>query len=125
MNDSDRESVRDILKAIEAIEAIDCAESAQRPLPDDLDVGRLALDVVRQSLSTIGGAVTSLSLELCEDHPAVPWSDMARMGDLVGPANDELDPHSVRASIGKPLQQLQRACRAILAESVRIGEDQP
>jgi len=122
MNDSDRESVRDIL---ECIEAIDRAESAQRRLPDDLDVCRVALDVVRHSLITIGGAVRSLSLELCEDHPAVPWSDMARIADVIGPADNKLDPQSVRASIGRPLQQLRTACRAIVAESVRIGEDEP
>jgi uncharacterized protein with HEPN domain len=122
VNDSDRESVLDIL---ECIEAIDRAELAQRRLPDDPDVCRVALDVVRHSLLTIEGAVGSLSLELCEDHPAVPWSDMARIADLIGPADDRLDPQSVPAGIGAPLQQLQAACRAIVAESVRIGEDEP
>jgi uncharacterized protein with HEPN domain len=122
VNDSDRESVGDIL---EAIEAIDRAQSAQRRLPDDLDVRRVALDVVRHCLLTIGAAVRSLSLELCEDHPAVAWSDMARMVDLIGPAYDRLDAPSVSASIGEPLKQLRTACRAILAESARIGEDEP
>jgi len=122
MNDSDRESVLDIL---ECIEAIDRAELAQRRLPDDPDVCRVTLDVIRHSLLTIEGAVRSLSVDLCEDHPAVPWSDMARIADLTGPADDRLDPQSVRASIGRPLQQLRTACRAIMAESVRIGEDEP
>jgi len=122
VNGSDRESLRDIL---ECIQAIDRAESAQRRLPDDPDVARVALDVVRHGLLTIGGAVRSLSLELCEDHPAVPWSDMARIADLIGPADDKLDPQSVRASIGQPLRQLRTACRAIVGESVRIGEDEP
>jgi len=44
---------------------------------------------------------------------------------VIGPADNKLDPQSVRASIGRPLQQLRTACRAIVAESVRIGEDEP
>jgi uncharacterized protein with HEPN domain len=119
---SDIGHVRDIL---ECIEAIDRADATVQRYPGDLDVARVALDAVRHRLLTIGEAVESLSLDMREDHPAVAWSDMARLGDLVGPTYDKLDPNTVRATIGEPVKQLGSACRAILAESVRVGEDEP
>ena len=41
---------------------------------DDLEVARVAFDAVRYRVTTIGEAVESLSLEMREDHTAVPWS---------------------------------------------------
>lgn len=122
MSGSDIGHVRDIL---ECIEAIDRADATVQRYPGDLDVARVALDAVRHRLLTIGEAVESLSLDMREDHPAVAWSDMARLGDLFGPTYDKLDPNTVRATIGEPVKQLGSACRAILAESVRVGEDEP
>jgi uncharacterized protein with HEPN domain len=66
-----------------------------------------------------------LSLELREDHPAVVWSDMARLRDLIGEVDDELDPEMALATIGQPVRRLRSACQAILGESVRAGEDEP
>jgi uncharacterized protein with HEPN domain len=83
------------------------------------------LDAVRYRLVTIGAAVESLSADLREDHPAVAWSDMARLGDLIGDDDDEVDPEMVRATFGEPLRCLRSACQAILGESVRAGEDEP
>jgi Uncharacterized conserved protein len=119
---SDNERLRDIL---ECIEAIDRAEATVRRYPGDPDVARVALDAVHYRVTMIGEAIESLSLDMREDHPAVPWSDMARMRDLFGHDYDKLDPQIVRATIGEPVKHLRAACRAILAESVRVGEDEP
>jgi uncharacterized protein with HEPN domain len=122
VSSSDLARVRDILECIEAIER---AEAAVQRYSGDLDVARVALDAVRHRVFTIGEAVKALSLDMREDHPAVPWSDMARMRDLIGHHYDKLDPQIVRATIGEPVNHLRVACRAILAESVRAGEDEP
>ena len=122
MSGSDIEHVCDILECIEAIER---AEATVQRYQGDLDVARVALDAVRHRVFTIGEEVESLSLEMCEDHPAVAWSDMARLGDLIGSPYDRLDPNTVRATIGESVKQLGSACRAILAESARVGEDEP
>lgn len=122
MSGSDPERVQDIL---DGIEAIDRAQSAVQRYPRDHDVARVALGAARHAVFTIREAILALSLDIREDHPAVPWSDMAAMGDLIGPECDQLDPQTVRATIGEPVKKLRSACRAILAESVRVGEDEP
>ena len=122
MSRSDIERIRDIL---DCIEAIDRAEATVQRYPGDLDVAQVALDAVQHRVFTMGEAVKALSLDMREDHPAVPWSDMARMRDLLGHQYYKLDPQIVRATIGEPVKRLQAACRAILLESVRAGEDEP
>ena len=122
MSPSDIERVREILGCIETI---DRAEATVRRCEGDLDVARVALDAVHYRVTMIGEAIESLSLDMREDHPAVPWSDMASMRDLFGHDYDKLDPQIVRATIGEPVKHLRAACRAILAESVRVGEDEP
>jgi uncharacterized protein with HEPN domain len=119
---SDIERARDIL---DCIEAIDRAETTVQRYPGDLDVGRVALDAVQHRILMIAQTVKSLSLDMREDHPAVPWSDMASMRDLFGHDYDKLDLQIVRATIGESVKHLRAACRAILAESVRVGEDEP
>ena len=120
--ESDLGCVREIL---DCIEVIDLAEAVVQDHPGDLDVAGVVLDAVRYRLVTIGEAVQSLSLDLCEDHPAVPWSEMACIPDLIDRQFDKLDSQMMRATIGEPVKQLRAACRAILRESVRVGEDEP
>lgn len=122
MSRSDTERLRDIL---ECIEAIDRAEATLQRYERDLEVARVALDAVRHRVFMIGEEVKSLSLDIREDHPGVPWSDMARMSELIGHHYLELDPQIIRATIGEPVTHLRAACRAIVAESVRTGEDEP
>jgi uncharacterized protein with HEPN domain len=78
---TDTERVRDIL---ESIEAIDRAEATVRRYPGDPDVAEVAFDAVQRRVFTIGEAVKALSPRLREGHPGVPWSDIARMRDLIG-----------------------------------------
>jgi len=117
----DLELVREIL---DCIEAIDRAEATMQRHTGDLDSARVAVDAVRYRVSRITEAVESLSPELREDRPAVPWSDLARMPDAVDD-HHERDPQWVRATVGESVKCLRAACRAIIGESVRIGEDEP
>ena len=123
MSPDDLDRVRHILKRIEAA---DLAEAMAQRYPGDPDVTQVALDALRYHLSVIAEAVSTLSPDLRDDHPAVPWSSMARLGDLIGHRDeDPRDLQTVRAIIGEPVRRLQAACRSILGESVRIGEDEP
>jgi uncharacterized protein with HEPN domain len=83
----------------------------------------VALDAVQRRVFTIGEAVKALSRGLRQRHPDVPWSDIARMRDLIGHHYYKLDPQIVRATIGAPVERLQTACEAILAELVGEDED--
>ena len=120
MSRSDPERLRDIL---ECIEAIDRAEATVARYPGDPDVAKIALDAVQGRVFTIGEAVKGLSLGLGQRYPDVPWSDMARMRDLIGHHYYKLDPQIVRATIGAPVERLRATCKAILAEPVGEAED--
>ncbi len=122
MSRTDTERLRDIL---ECVEGIGRAEATARRYPDDLDVAQVALDAVQRHVFTIGEAVKALSTDLRERHPDVPWSDIARMRDLIGHHYYKLDPQIVRATIGEPVEQLRAACEAILAEPATRDEPEP
>jgi len=77
------------------------------------------MDAVQRGVFTIGEAVKALSRGLRHHHPDVPWSDIARMRDLIGHHCCKLDAQIVRATIGAPVELLRAACEAILAESAR------
>ena len=120
MSRSDNERLQDIL---DCIEAIDRAEATMLRYPGDPDVAKVALDAVQRRVFTIGEAVKALSLDLRQRHPDVPWSEMARMRDLIGHHYYKLDPQIVRATIGAPVEQLREACEGILAGTVLPDED--
>ena len=122
MSRTDTERLRDIL---ECVEGIGRAEATARRYPDDLDVAQVALDAVQRHVFTIGEAVKALSTDLRERHPDVPWSDIARMRELIGHHYYKLDPQIVRATIGEPVEQLRAACEAILAEPATRDEPEP
>jgi uncharacterized protein with HEPN domain len=78
---------------------------------------RWPLDAVQHRVFTIGEAVKALSPDLRQRHPGVPWSDIARMRDLIGHHYYKRDSEIVRATIGEPVEALRVVCQAILAES--------
>ena len=113
MSRSDAERLRDILAAIEAI---DRAEVVGQHYADAPDVAEVALAAIRHRVFTIGEAVKALSAELIGRRPDVPWSDIARMRDLIGHHYYKLDAQIVRATIGEPLALLRTACETIAVE---------
>jgi uncharacterized protein with HEPN domain len=112
---TDDQRLRDI---VESIDAIDRADTLLREHPPDTDVARVALDAIHYRVFTIGEAVKALSSGLRDAHLEVPWSDIARMRDLIGHHYYKLDPQIVRATIGDPVARLRAACEAILAGSL-------
>ena len=113
MSRTDDQRLRDIL---ESIDAVDRADALLRAHPQDAEVEQVALDAIHYRVFTIGEAVKALSSDLRAAHPEVPWSDIARMRDLIGHHYYKLDPQIVRATIGEPIARLRTACEAILAE---------
>lgn len=113
MRRTDDQRLRDI---VESIDAVDRADALLRRYPQDAEVEQVALDAIHYRVFTIGEAVKALSPGLRDAHPEVPWSDIARMRDLIGHHYYKLDPQIVRATIGEPVARLRTACEAILAE---------
>ena len=107
------------------LEAIDRAEATGLRHAKDPEVGGVALDAVRYRLHAAGEMVGSLSAELREDRPAVPWSDLARLGERIGNDDDLSGLQRLHATIAEPVSRLRSACQSILGESVRAGEDEP
>jgi uncharacterized protein with HEPN domain len=117
---TDDQRLRDI---VESIDAIDRADAVLRRHPPEDDVVQVALDAIHFRVLTIGEAVKALSPSLRESHPEVPWSDIARMRDLIGHHYYKLDAQIVRATVGEPIDRLRVACQAMLIERLAT-EDQ-
>lgn len=115
MSRTDGQRLRDI---VESIDAIDRADTLLAEHPQDTDVAQVALDAIHYRVFTIGEAVKALPSGLRDAHPEVPWSNIARMRDLIGHHYYKLDPQIVRATIGEPITRLRAACEAILAGSL-------
>lgn len=113
MRRTDDQRLRDI---VESVDAVDRADALLRRYPQDAEVEQVALDAIHYRVFTIGEAVKALSPGLRDAHLEVPWSDIARMRDLIGHHYYKLDPQIVRATIGEPVARLRTACEAILAE---------
>ena len=113
MSRTDDQRLRDI---VESIDAVDRADALLRAHPLDAEGEQVALDAIHYRVFTIGEAVKALSSGLRDAHPEVPWSDIARMRDLIGHHYYKLVPQIDRATIGDPIARLRAACAAILAE---------
>ncbi|EYR62727.1 nucleotidyltransferase [Actinotalea ferrariae CF5-4] len=112
MSRSERHRLGDILSAVEAIDRAEAV--AQRHAEDD-GVAEVALAATQFHVFTIGEAVKALPREVKDRQPDVPWSDIARMRDLIAHHYYKLDATIVRATIGGPLDRLRAACEALLA----------
>lgn len=115
MSRSSEQRLADILTAIAAI---DGAEAVGRRHTEDDELPDVVLAAVQFHVFTIGEAVKALPSELTARRPDVPWSDIARMRDLIGHHYYKLDVVIVRATIGEPLERLRAACESLLAEDL-------
>lgn len=81
---------------------IDIAQAAQRILRfmqgvsrDDLEANEEKQSAILYQLTIIGEATKRLSQELRQQHPEIPWKQMAGMRDIVTHHYDEVDPDIV------------------------------
>lgn len=113
MSRSNTQRLRDILAAIAAI---DRAEAIGQRHPDDSELADVVLAAIQFHVFTIGEAVKAMPTTLTARRPDVPWSDIARMRDLIVHHYYKLDAQIVRATIGQPVASLRDACEALLTE---------
>ncbi|GAA3808678.1 HepT-like ribonuclease domain-containing protein [Cellulomonas soli] len=111
MSRTPQQRLQDILEAIDAIDRADVVLRAHDPGDE---IALVALDAIQYRIMTIGEAVKALPPSLRNDHPDVPWSDIARMRDLIGHHYYRLDAQIVRATIQAPIAQLRATCQAAL-----------
>ena len=121
MSRGDGERLRDILSAIEAIGR---AHAAGQRLSSDPDATAIVLAAIQFHVFTIGEAVKGLPATLTAERPEVPWSDIARMRDLIGHHYYKLDTQIVRATISQPLDRLRDASRELLT-NLQADEQPP
>ena len=121
MSRGDGERLRDILSAIEAIGR---AQAAGQRLSSDPDATAIVLAAIQFHAFTIGEAVKGLPATLTAERPEVPWSEIARMRDLIGHHYYKLDTQIVRATIGQPLNRLRDASRELLT-NLQADEQPP
>ena len=110
MSRDDASRAADILEAIDAVTvAVDVmnAHGSGDPITD------ICLDAITYRVFTIGEATKSLSTAATGAHPDVPWSNIARMRDLIGHHYYRRDPQVILATIRDPLTQLGDACAQI------------
>ena len=77
MTDRDREALEDILKAIRRVQGFPIPERETFLSSDYLQ------DAVVRNLEIIGEATKRLSDNYRNDHPGIPWRQMAGMRDVV------------------------------------------
>lgn len=110
MSRDDADRVADIF---EAIEAITLAEGVMTSHDGDDRITAVCIDAITYRVFTIGEATKELSPGAKDAHPDVPWSNIARMRDLIGHHYYRRDPEIIFATIREPLTQLRAACEQI------------
>lgn len=101
----ERQRLRDIMAAVEAIQSY--VEQGS------LDEG-LVFDAVRIRLLEIGEAVKALPGELLRSEPAIPWSQVARMRDHLAHRYFDTNHAVVSATVEHDLADLYAAAVRIL-----------
>lgn len=113
MSRSEAQRLDDVLAAVSAIRR---AERLAKDVGSD-ECDEVVVAAVQYWVFVIGEAVKALSDETRARRPQVPWSDVARMRDLIGHHYYKLDAEIVRATIGVPLAQLEAACVELREEN--------
>ena len=109
MNYRDRQRLADIQAAIDAIRS-----HLQRGTLAD----GLVFDAVRIRLLEIGEAVKALPTDLLATQPAIPWSQIARMRDLLAHRYFDTAHSILQSTVDDDLPELEHAISA-MAESLR------
>ena len=100
MKDRDREALEDILKAIRRVQGFPIPERETFFSSDYLQ------DAVVRNLEIIGEATKRLSDNYRNDHPGIPWRQMAGMRDVLIHAYDRVDLEEVWITLSEQLPEL-------------------
>lgn len=113
MSRRDPERLRDILDAIEAIQA----HVARGDLSDGL-----IFDAVRIRLIEIGEAIKALSPDLLDTEPGQPWTDIARMRDRLAHRYFDTTHSQVASAVENDLEPLAAAVRRLQTRLPAVDE---
>jgi len=97
------DGVRKAVKALERAEADGAEDEAQ-----------LAFDALLYRLVVIGEAVKSLPAELLASQPKVPWSEIAKLRDLLAHHYYRVDAQIIRRTVYAPMEQLRDAVAQLI-----------
>jgi len=78
---------------------------------------RMVQDAVIRNLEIIGEAVKSLSSDLRQRHPEVPWTQIAGMRDVLIHGYFAVQPERVWNTINSRVPELKTVVESILAEA--------
>lgn len=95
------------------IAAIDIAEGLLHSTVEG--VSQTAFDAILYDLMVIGEAVKNLPDEMRARHGDIPWTDIARMRDLLAHVYFRVREATVRSTIDAPLAHLRAVCAGELA----------
>ncbi|MEI7619373.1 MAG: HepT-like ribonuclease domain-containing protein [Actinomycetota bacterium] len=98
---------------IARIAAIDIAEGLLHSTVEG--VAQTAFDAILYDLMVIGEAVKNLPDEMRVRHSDIPWTDIARMRDLLAHVYFRVREATVRSTIDAPLADLRAVCADELA----------
>jgi uncharacterized protein with HEPN domain len=84
------------------------------------DEAQLAFDALLYRLVVIGEAVKALPDELLARQPQVPWSEIARLRDLLAHHYYRVDAQIIRRTVDAPLDEL----RDVVAHLLTEGQDE-
>ncbi|EKV01230.1 hypothetical protein Lepto7375DRAFT_3381 [Leptolyngbya sp. PCC 7375] len=82
----DNDSLLDIYQAVQRVIAY--AEGLTR---SELEADEMRVSAILYQVLIIGEATKRLSRELRDEHPEIPWNNMAGMRDIVAHHYDEID----------------------------------
>lgn len=105
MSRSDETRLRDVLAALDAIDA--------HTTRGGLDDG-LVFDAVRARLIEIGEAVKGLSDDVRAAAPGIPWSEVAGMRDFLAHRYFDASHAIVEHTVSRDLPELRRAVTGLL-----------
>lgn len=97
----DRESLIDIANAIRRI--LRYADGISR---SELEVNDEKLSAILYQVTIIGEATKRVSQDFCQQHPEIPWREMAGMRDVIVHKYDQLDVDVIWDVIENKLSEL-------------------
>ena len=78
-------------------------------------VAETAFDAILYDLLVIREAVKNLPVEMCARHTEIPWSEIAKMRDVLAHVYFRVREATVRSTIDEPLAALRAVCETELS----------
>ena len=108
MTERDRDALEDILKAIRRVQGFPIPEREAFFSTDYLQ------DAVIRNLEIIGEATKRLSDNYRNEHPGIPWRQIAGMRDVLIHAYDQVDLEEVWITLNEQLPELMVAIEMLI-----------